>query len=158
MRYRLSRLPHEDMGQMSVELAILIPVVVVVALIGWNLMRYVQYCARFDQLAADAVISQGVSPGGVATQVDAARAVRQTIQDAMGSGVEIQVEASAVGRDGKEATHFTLAPHLVRFSCTMRMAPWPSRIQIAQVGYQAPAVLAHSVELVVDTHKSGVVV
>lgn len=51
-------------GQMTVELAVLVPVVIVVALTVFNLMRFVSACSAFDRIAADAVVSQGVSPKG----------------------------------------------------------------------------------------------
>lgn len=44
-------------GQMTVELAVLIPVVVVVALIAINLMEFIDACAAFDVLSSDTVIS-----------------------------------------------------------------------------------------------------
>ena len=49
-------------GQMTVELAVLIPVVVVVALIAINLMEFIDACAAFDVLSSDTVIAQAVSP------------------------------------------------------------------------------------------------
>lgn len=36
-------------GQMVVELAVLVPVVLVVALVGVNLMEFMALCARFDR-------------------------------------------------------------------------------------------------------------
>ena len=45
-------------GQMTVELAVLIPVVVVVALIAINLMEFIDACAAFDVLSSDTVILQ----------------------------------------------------------------------------------------------------
>ena len=47
-------------GQMSVELAATLPVVLVVALIILNLMRFVGACAQFDRVAPNAFVSQGV--------------------------------------------------------------------------------------------------
>ena len=38
-------------GQMTVELATLIPVIVVVALIGYNVVRFAQACGLFDLVA-----------------------------------------------------------------------------------------------------------
>ena len=44
-------------GQMTVELAVLVPVVIVVALIVANLMEFVDACAAFDRLSLDEVIA-----------------------------------------------------------------------------------------------------
>ena len=46
-------------GQMTVELAVLVPVVIVVALIVANLMEFVDACAAFDRLSLDEVIAEG---------------------------------------------------------------------------------------------------
>ncbi|MCH3942361.1 MAG: pilus assembly protein [Atopobiaceae bacterium] len=57
--------PHavlEERGQMTVELAVVVPVVVVMALVVFDLMRFVALCARFDRVSLDAVVSQGISP------------------------------------------------------------------------------------------------
>ena len=58
-------------GQMVVELAVLVPVVLVVALVGVNLMEFMALCARFDRACLDAVVSHGVSPAGEQSQVGA---------------------------------------------------------------------------------------
>ena len=57
------RLLEQD-GQLAVELAVMVPVCIVVALIVFNLCRFIEACATFDRVAMDAVISQGVSPPG----------------------------------------------------------------------------------------------
>lgn len=49
-------------GQMTVELAVLVPVVIVVALIVANLMEFVDACAAFDRLSLDEVIAEGSLP------------------------------------------------------------------------------------------------
>ena len=56
--------PHGQSGQMTVELAILVPVVIAVALVVANLMEFVDACAAFDRLSLDEVIAEGVSPAG----------------------------------------------------------------------------------------------
>ena len=53
---------------MTVELAVVVPVTIVVALIVLNLMWFVDACAAFDQAALDAVVAHGVSPAGEQTQ------------------------------------------------------------------------------------------
>ncbi len=70
-------------GQMAVELAVLLPVVIVVALIDYNLMRFVGACAAFDHVASEQIVAQGVSPKGDAREpaVDEIRAqIEQALQ------------------------------------------------------------------------------
>lgn len=70
-------------GQMAVELAVLVPVVLVVALVGVNLMEFMALCARFDRACLDAVVSHGVSPAGEQSQVGAVDEVREALSLAM---------------------------------------------------------------------------
>ena len=71
-------------GQMVVELAVLVPVVLVIALVGVNLMEFMALCARFDRACLDAVVSHGVSPAGEQSQVGAVDEVREALSLAMG--------------------------------------------------------------------------
>ena len=45
---------RESSGQMAVELAVLIPVIVACALVVVNVMRYAELCARFDRVGCGA--------------------------------------------------------------------------------------------------------
>ena len=56
---------------MTVELAVVTPVVIVVALVVLNLMWFIEACAAFDQAALDAVVSHGVAPAGEQSQLAA---------------------------------------------------------------------------------------
>ena len=71
-------------GQMTVELAVMTPVVIVVVLIVLNLMGFIEACAAFDQAALDAVISHGVAPAGEQTQIAAVDEVRTALVEALG--------------------------------------------------------------------------
>jgi hypothetical protein len=146
-------------GQMCVELAMVVPVAVVVALIVFNLSRYVEACATFDRVALDCVIAQGVSPPGGQTSASAVGRVRQGIQEALDmDGCEVSVVAS--GPDPQAAgtgLTFPLSPLLTRFTCTLRYRPWPHAFVIAGVAFAPPVVLTHVRTLVVDRYRPGVV-
>ena len=45
---------------MIVELAVMVPVALVVALVALNLVGYVEACAAFDQAALEAIVAHGV--------------------------------------------------------------------------------------------------
>lgn len=150
---------RDQRGQMCVELAVLMPVTVVIALIVLNLARYVELCTRFDRVALDAVVACGVSPSG-STSEGAAGQVQTRIAQAF-DGVErleVTVSCEPVGRLGGGGTTFSLVPSLSRYVCEMRMAPWPSSFSIAGVSMGPPAFLVHRRSLVVDGFRSGVVV
>ena len=151
---------YADEGQMAVELAVLIPVVIVVALTAFNLMRFVELCAAFDHVALDAVISQGVSSEGEQSEAAAAEAVRSCIEEAMGStACTVRVTATSP-RDaavpGKVS--FPISPLLTRYTCELTYRPWPGSFVIAGVVYASPLQLRHERSLVVDRFRPGIVV
>ena len=144
-------------GQMTVELAVLVPIIVVVALAVVNLMSFSELCARFDRVAPDAVLAHGASPSGAPEGLGGVEEVAEAIRASLDAGaceVEVRVEDAS----GPEAgAMLDLAAGTVRFVCTMRYRPWPSTVSIAGVGYQAPALLVHERSVVVDRYRAGVV-
>ena len=150
---------RSDSGQMAVELAVLMPVIVVVALVVYNLARFVGYCATFDRVSLDAVLAQGVSPAGDQTELVAREAVRDAITrslDAYGT-CEVEVAAEPAWQGGGNAS-LTTSPLLTRFRCTLLFRPWPRSFSIAGVAFDMPLALRHERALVVDRFRSGVVV
>lgn len=144
---------------MTVELAVMTPVVIVVALIVLNLMWFIEACAAFDQAALDAVISHGVAPAGEQTQVAAVDEVESSLSEALGreETCEVEVSASAV-EGGGEGTTFVISPLLTRYTCTLTYRPWPRLLRMPGITYAAPLALRHERQLVVDRYRPGVVV
>lgn len=154
MRARPS--PGGESGQMTVELAVTIPVVIVVALTIYNLGRFIQLCAAFDEVSLDAIVTQGVSPPGEQTVLSATGAIREQVTSALpGDDFEVTVSASAPAEGG--GATFSLAPLLTRYTCTLEYRPWPRSLAIAGTRLEAPLKLRHERTLVVDRFKSGVV-
>ena len=145
-RMNCARMPGS--GQMVVELAVVLPVVIVVALVAYNALRFSAACARFDRVALDCVISQGVSPPGTDASSSSAALVEGAIRAAMGDGEIFVISVSEQAG---------LLPHLTRFSCELSMRPWPSQLVIAGVRLGAPALLRHERSLTVDRYRPGVV-
>lgn len=149
-------------GQLAVELAVLIPVVIVVGLTVLNLAKFVEACAAFDRAAPSAVVAQGVSPAGESESAPDGE-VRSCILDALAMPadvVDVEVESQQVGlsQRGGGGLEFPVSPLLTRYTCTLEYRPWPSSFTIAGVSYRAPLVLHHKRELVVDRYRGGVVV
>ena len=159
MRAPISVLAQER-GQMAVELAVMIPVAIVVALVVFNLCRFVEACATFDRVAPDAVISQGVSPPGEQSSLSAAGAVRSCIEEALAmSCCEVSVEVSGATQQATgSGLRFPTSPLLTTFTCTLRYRSWPGSFVIAGVRFSPPVVLTHRRTLVVDRFRPGVVV
>jgi hypothetical protein len=136
------------------------PVAIVVALVVYNLCRFVEACAVFDRVALDAVVAQGVSPAGEQTSAAATGQVRASIEQALGMrSCEVVVSAAgASAASAREGLSFPLSPLLTRYTCTLRYRPWPGSFVIAGVSMGAPVVLTHTRTLVVDRFRPGVVV
>lgn len=146
---------REENGQMAVELAVLMPVIIVVALIVLNVLRYTELCARFDRVAYDAVLTQGVSPAGEVVSLVGTEAVQAQLQDAMGDGVEVKVQAQNLALNEASAL-INLAAGTTRYTCTLTFRPWPSSLSIAGAGFSAPA-LKHERSLVVDRWRAAII-
>ena len=148
---------RECRGQMTVELAVLVPVTIVVALIVFNLGRFIGLCVQFDRVSMDAVLAAGVSPSGAQTRPTATHDVQANIQEAMGpSACKVSVSASEVSGSSGDAT-FTLSPFLTRFDCVMEYRPWPRSFVLVGVPFTPPGLLRHERSIVVDRYRPGVV-
>ncbi|MDY2777440.1 MAG: hypothetical protein SOU51_03595 [Collinsella sp.] len=146
-----------DRAQATVEAAIVIPVMVVLALISFNLMRFVSAAARFDRVAPDIVLAKGVSPEGEASS--ASQAVEEELARAMGGGaISVKVDVHGSSATGAEGPLLSLSGSLVTYRCTMRYEVWPTRFSMAGIDLGAPLMLEHVRDVVVDPWRPGVVV
>lgn len=154
----LGRAAEEQLGQAAVELALLIPVIVAVALMAFNIMRYAELCARFDRVAPDAVLAHGVSSAGSSGELAGVDAVTEAIKKGMGTdSCEVEVSVDDLGISGSGSALLTLAAGTTRFTCTLGYKPWPSSVSIAGVGFQLPALAKHERSIVVDRWKAAIV-
>ena len=78
----MSCILREKRAQATVEMAVVAPVMIILALIVYNLMQFACAVARFDRVAPDVVLAQGVSPQGDATLGKTAT-VESALQEAM---------------------------------------------------------------------------
>ena len=147
-------LAGEERAQAVVEMAVVAPVMIVLALVVYNLMTFSAAVARFDRIAPDVVIAQAVSP---AAGDDAVANVQAGLEESM-DGYDVEIEVSCAPADARGADALvTLAAGCATYSCTMRYVPVPSSIGIAGVQVATPARLSHTREIVVDPWRSGVV-
>lgn len=145
-------------GQMTVELAVLIPPAIVLAIVLYNLMGFIDSCAAFDRLSLDAVVAHGVAPGGTQTSELATGEVEQAIRSALGreGACEIQVEATLLS-DAGQTGEMLISPLLTRYTCTLLYKPWPRSVRMPGITVEIPLALKHERTLVVDRFRSGVV-
>lgn len=147
-----------SVGQMSVELAVVMPVALVVALAVFNLCRFLELCAAFDRSSYDAVVSLGVSPAGESGAASSVEQIQSCIKHEVGDAdvCEVEVSAASEGAGGGEAS-FSLVPQLTRYDCRLVYHPWPSSLVIAGVSIGSPLALHHERSLAVDRFRPGVV-
>lgn len=61
---RAESLHRETRAQATVEMAVVAPVLIVLALIVYNIMMFLSATARFDRVAPDIVLAHAASPAG----------------------------------------------------------------------------------------------
>lgn len=152
-------LAGEERAQATVEMAVVIPVLLVLALIVYNIMLFVAATARFDRIAPNIVAAHAVSPSGESdgSTDDSVGVIESQIEGAMaGYDVEIEVTCTEGGASSGDDL-LTLIGGLRTYRCSMRMRPWPSSLSIAGVDLGAPVALAHHRDVTVDPWRPGVV-
>ena len=147
-----------DRAQATVEMAVVAPVLLVLALSVFNVMMFAAAVARFDRVAPDVVLAQGVSPAGDGTQGGSSTgAVQSALEDAM-QGYDLQIEVSCEGGDSEQGGMLALVGSARTYTCRMKYRPWPSGFSIAGVSLGAPAFLQHERAVTVDPWRPGVIV
>lgn len=150
---------REECAQATVEMAVVTPVLLVLALIAYNVMIFAGAVARFDRVVPDIVLAHAAAPGGEGDEssIDASATVQAQIQDAM-EGYDLQVEVSSEqGTASSDGGLLSLSGTFRTYTCTMHYEPWPSSLSIAGVSLGAPAMLTHERAVTVDPWRPGVV-
>lgn len=150
---------REERAQATVEMAMVTPVLLVLALIVYNVMIFAGAVARFDRVVPDIVLAHAAAPSGEGDEssIDASATVQAQIQDAM-EGYDLQVEVSSEqGTAVSDGGLLSLSGTFRTYTCTMHYEPWPSSLSIAGVSLGAPAVLTHERAVTVDPWRPGVV-
>ena len=146
----------ETRAQAMVEMVVVVPVLLALALITYNIMLFLSAVARFDRIAPDIVLAHAAAPMG-ASEAFAADKAASELERAMGSyDVDVSVICVEDGQTGAEAL-FVLVGGQRTYRCTLAFTPWPSGFTIAGVSLGAPLKLEHVREVVVDPWRPGVV-
>lgn len=129
-------------GQMAVELAVIMPVILIVLVIAIDMLVFASECARFDHIAPQRVLAQAASAPmdgyELGARTAAIRAALESDFAKEGSSIEVSYEDAGVA----------LASMSV-YRCTFRFAPWPLSIA------GAPALLEHECNIAVDPYTPG---
>ena len=129
-------------GQMAVELAVVMPVILIVLVIAVDMLVFAGECARFDHIAPQRVLAQAASAPmngyELGARTAAIRAALESDFAKESSSIEVSYEDAGVA----------LASMSV-YRCTFRFAPWPLSIA------GAPALLEHECNIAVDPYTPG---
>ena len=150
---------REERAQATVEMAVVTPVLLVLALIVYNVMVFASAVARFDRVAPDIVLAHAVAPEGEGDEssIDASATVQTQILNAM-EGYDLQIEVSSEqGAATSDGGLLSLSGTFRAYTCTMHYEPWPSSLSIAGLFLGAPAQLSHERVVTVDPWRPGVV-
>lgn len=141
------RLCRGSCGQMTVELAVAMPVLIVVAVIAVNALTFLGDCAAFDRIAHSAVRVHASSPAYGQDAGQAAALVEQEIRAAMGrDNLEVSVSHAGTGADFDE--------YRARLSYSPTLFGMGLRSEV--FGVSLPE-LVHETSYVVDAYKPGVI-
>ena len=146
---RTRGIPGRERGQMTVEFAVVLPVVIAVMVIAVDCMVFAGQCARFDNIAAQRVIALGVSAGRESYELEQRAAdIEQALADDFANTNE-SVEVSCERAEGGLGEVYV-------FCCTLRFAPWPlSEAGASVFGTTVPLYLTHEYELAIDPYTPG---
>ena len=147
---------REERAQATVEMAVVTPVLLVLALIVYNVMIFASAVARFDRVVPDIVLAHAVASEGEGgeSSADASATVQTQILNAM-EGYDLQIEVAS--EQGAEASDGGLLSLSGTFRTTMHYEPWPTSLSIAGVPLGAPTTLSHERAVTVDPWRPGVV-
>ncbi|MEC4176741.1 hypothetical protein VIN30_09815 [Adlercreutzia sp. R7] len=135
-----------EAGQATVELAVAVPVIIIVAVIAVNALTFFGTCASFDRVARQTICALGAAPNAGEDAAAVAEAVEAALADAMAgtsATVDVRVEGGDLG--------------LMRYTARLEYAPtlFGLGLRSQVLGVSLPP-LVHEVELVVDAYKPGI--
>lgn len=138
-----------DSGQMTVELVVVLPVLIVVAVIAINALQFISDCALFDRSAHDAVRIYGASPAYGQGVDQSCALIEEHLRTVFSNldNIDIKVNHGITGVDYDE------------YKITLEFAPtlFGSELRSEVFGVSLPH-LTHVTRYVVDEYKPGVVV
>ena len=147
-RCRLLGGKRRTLGQMTIELAIAMPVLIAVSVISVNALSFFADCAVFDRVACDAVRLHAAAPGYGQDASRSVALISETISDQMDEpNLEVSVAHGVAEFDFDEYTA-RLEYHPTLFGMGLRSSVF---------GVQLPS-LTHEVKDVIDSYKSGVII
>ena len=142
------RLAKDSAGQMTIELAAVLPVALTVALLAVNALTFFGQCAVFDRVAHEAVRIHAASPAYRQGAAQSCALVEADIMAALGSeNVDVSVSYSSAAFD------------LDCYTATLEYSPtlFGMGLRSQVFGVSMPRLI-HSTDYVVDSYRAGVII
>ncbi|MCQ2752530.1 MAG: hypothetical protein MJ189_05490 [Coriobacteriales bacterium] len=135
-------------GQMAVELAITIPIILIVMVIALDIIMFMLECEKFDNYVEQLSISCASSiKGNAYKQSECDFLIEEKLQ------LEFNKFNESINLESLEAG---LLNDYVEYKVTLHMAPWPLNPQGIKIfGVEIPTFLSHSKSLVVRPFVPG---
>ena len=135
-------------GQMTIELAVAMPVLIAVVVIAVNAITFFAECAAFDRVACEAVRVHATAPAyGQGTDASVAL-IEETVKEQFDrANLQVSVEHGETGADFDE----------YRVTLAFRPTLFGRGFRSEVFGVSLPQ-LTHEVKYVVDSYKPGVIV
>lgn len=141
-------LAKDSSGQMTIELAAVLPVALAIALMAVNALTFFGQCAVFDRVAHDAIRIHAASPAYRQGSAQSCALVEADIVSALGGeNVDVSVSYSPVSFD------------LDCYTATLEVSPtlFGMGLRSQVFGVSMPR-LVHSTVYVVDSYRAGVII
>lgn len=155
-RYLQAAHLREETGQMSVELAFLLPVIAASIYLFINLGAFIALCSAFDRVSLDLVLAQGTSASPASKQTIVQQELEASFARYKNCSVEVALEDLS-GGGGSAKDSFLISPHFSRFTCRLRFQPFPRLQELMGIWVGSPLYLEHERTIVVDCYRSAVV-
>lgn len=138
-----------ERGQITVEFAVVMPVILLVMVIAIDCMVFIGQCARFDNVVPQRIIALATSPASgeyeLETRVSAVTTALEDDFSTLGQTVTVEYEQSDALLDGT-----------VVFTCTLSMPPWPlGNAGATLFGTRIPLALTHECTFAIDPYTPG---
>lgn len=146
---RARNLIEDASGQMTVELAVIFPVLIIVAVIAINALQFFGICASFDRASHQAIRVYATAPAYGWDSSRCCAQIEQSLKDAFAEneGTTITVSTQAVGVGLQEFTSkIDYLPSIFGMS-----------IQGEIFGVMLPR-LTHTTRFVVENYRPGIVI
>ena len=137
---------REEKGQATVELAVMLPVAIVVAIVVVNALTFFGTCASFDRVSRQTVCAWAAAPAAGEDAGDVAARLADELEERFAeshTAVSVRAEAASAG--------------LVRFTARIEYFPTLFGLGLRRgvFGVALPP-LVHEVDLAVDAYKPGI--